>query len=109
MTTSKELAGIDMLRSDKKDTLTENIMFIVSKFPSVRLQSKGHCRLHYWLRSGPGTKHQFCYTYVYKEVFKAVVAGIKSLFLVYTSAISPQTVLATMVCFTSVKDFVRPS
>ena len=48
----KELAGIDMWCSDKKDTLTQCIM---SKFPNVRLQSKGCCRLHYWLRCGPRT------------------------------------------------------
>ena len=34
-----------MLCSDKTDTFTQNIMIIVSKFPCVRLQSKGCCRL----------------------------------------------------------------
>ena len=39
----EELAGIDMLCFDKKDTLTKIIMFLVSKFLNVKLQSKNVC------------------------------------------------------------------
>ena len=39
----EELAGIDMFCFDKKDTLTKIIMFLVSKFPNVKLQSKNVC------------------------------------------------------------------
>ena len=52
----EELAGIVMLCLDKTDTLTQDIMIIVSKLPCVRLQSKGRCRLHCWLRVDPERK-----------------------------------------------------
>ena len=43
----------DLLCSDKTGTLTQNIS---RSFRGVRLQRKGCCRLHCWLRSGPRTQ-----------------------------------------------------
>ena len=49
----EELAGMDTLCSDKTVTLTQNIS---RSFRGVRLQKKGCCRVHCWLRSGPRTQ-----------------------------------------------------
>ena len=40
----KDLTGIDMVCFDKKDTLTQIIMILASKFPNVRLQITSCCR-----------------------------------------------------------------